>query len=161
MKNKLLSAGDLADVVPEVGQRRLARWLDDGLIVPVEGGDGRGDHRRFSIMQAIGLSVALAVKNSPRSCCNEYLGTVVASFGLLEPGELENLIERNGPYFLYTCAGSKPVLTCNYPSHPDAQAIHRDVTKRIEQTEKRVREKVARRVGNETKGRTRGLAAAD
>lgn len=53
---KNLSAADMCAATGST-EKRLRILVEEGVLEPVEGGDGRGSHRRFALNQAIALAV--------------------------------------------------------------------------------------------------------
>jgi DNA-binding transcriptional MerR regulator len=56
MKTNLLSSADILEVTG-LTPKQLQIWCEVGVVQP-QGGNGRGDHRRFTVMQTLALSYA-------------------------------------------------------------------------------------------------------
>lgn len=156
---RYLSSGDIADIIgPMAGvtAAQFAGWCDRGLIVPAEGGGARGEHRRFTATQAVGIAVAAKVFASERSCSSSYVGLLVAAFGRLSEAELVAKIGRRATHLLGVCSTAEggPHLILDGPASDrvDVLATYREVTGRID--------RLARMPANQT-GRSRGLAGAN
>jgi hypothetical protein len=145
----LLSTGDVADVVG-IPLRLVRGWCDSGLITSDAGGDGPGDHRRFSIMRTVGIAVAAAIKRGEQSCADSYVKMVVEAFASMDEKQLQDEFKK-GQTHLVMIHYNKPLLRGAEYDWLDVRAIYLQVTAKIAELE-RQRPKVAER------GRTRGLA---
>ncbi|MBN2293725.1 MAG: hypothetical protein JXM70_14960 [Pirellulales bacterium] len=72
---RLLSSGDVCEIVG-MKHSTFDEWCSKGVVVPVEGGQGHGDHLRFFMMQAVGIVLALELHASKRRRALAYAGQV-------------------------------------------------------------------------------------
>lgn len=151
MIERLLTTGDVCEATG-ISPKQLASWCDRGVVVALTGGGGQGRHRQFTPMQTIGIAVALAVHRTEQSCVLDYCRQVVAAFSGLTEEKLLAMIEDRGRGFVGVHGGRVVLQGRDYPDWPDVQRIHRDVTKRIEKIERRLR--------HQRGGRVRGLAGS-
>jgi hypothetical protein len=85
--------------VTGVGSPTLHLWAQKGVtaaaIVPGSG-DGSGNHRRYSVMGAVGVVVGARLYNGPRSCVLSYVQRIVEAFAAMsEAGLLEEFARGN------------------------------------------------------------------
>lgn len=84
-------------------------WMEAGLVVPAEGGGTQGAHRRFSLMQAVGVVAGSKMYASYRGCRPEYVGGVVAVFAGVTREWLEAEF-RQGRTILWGAVDGRPHL---------------------------------------------------
>ena len=151
MKTPLLSSGDICRVV-DMAPNTLDEWCRKQIVVPVEGGEGHGSHRRFTKMQSLGLAVARELQRGERGCCLSYVGQVVAAFAETNEDALLQRFDAGATHFVLVHYG-KPILDgANYPEWVDVAKLHRAVTRKIAKLSK---------VPKNPAGRSRGLASAE
>lgn len=91
---RILSKSDVEQVTGILA-RRLTQWIANG-IVPGKGGEGRGNHRRFSLMEVVGIAIAWELYISDRGCALSYAKAVIEAFAKSSPEELEKRFESDG-----------------------------------------------------------------
>jgi len=83
-----------------VAPSTLQGWIEQELFAPAEpGGKGRGNTRRFSVMQAVGIAVAAEIFKTPRSCATSFVGRVVRAFTALPEAELQKRLKGGRTHF--------------------------------------------------------------
>ncbi len=150
-----LGSGDLREVTG-ITPKTLKRWCDGRVVVPVAGGGGQGNHLRFTVMQTVGIAVALAVRNSPQSCTTKYCREIAQAFTTMEEGELLRRIEIGHTHLAMIYFGDAVMDGPNHPHWIDVRAVYEEVTEKIEQIVERYRGFVGGR--GKGHGRGRGLA---
>ena len=145
-----LTSGDVCEIA-ELEPSVFDDWCRKGIVKPQEGGEGQGNHRKFSLMQVVGLVVALQIKNSERGCVLPYVGKVVEAFGAITELELLKQIDKGKTHFVEPHKG-KPLLQEPEVFWPNVKQIHRNVTDSIANITSRLKA---------TGGRLRGLAGAN
>jgi DNA-binding transcriptional MerR regulator len=150
---RTLTTGDVLEIAGPDGltPKELRLWCEQGLVNPIEGGDGHGSHRRFSVMQTVGIVVATKVRRSEQGCVPAYVGKVVAAFARMKEAELKKLIAKNGPC-LVTIHEGRPLLRGAQFDWVDVEDVYDRVNKAIAEIEERLKYAVG--------GRPRGLAGA-
>jgi DNA-binding transcriptional MerR regulator len=150
---RTLTTGDVLEIAGSDGltPKELRLWCEQGHVTPVDGGDGHGSHRRFSVMQTVGIVVATKLRRSERGCVTEYVGKVVAAFARLSEGELKKMIAKDGPC-LVTIHNGRPLLRGQQFDWVNVKDVHERVTAAIAEIEERLKYAVG--------GRPRGLAGA-
>lgn len=150
---KSLSSGDVLEILAPIGitPKMFRGWLEAGHVASVAGGAGLGDHRRFSLMQAIGLAVAAKEYTGRRGCAPSYIGQVVGAFAAVTEDELLGLIKNRGTHFVGPHRG-KPLLQRDKRfGWVDVRQTYREVTAAVINIEQRLG-------GTAGAGRARGLA---
>jgi hypothetical protein len=149
-----LSVGDVVEIIGPSGitPKMFRTWCENGIVVPLEGGTGRGNHARFSVMQALGIAVAAKVYMSEHGCCPAYVGKVVSAFAAVSPEWLEGQF-RDGKTHMACEHKGRPILQGKAYDWPDVQQTWGWVLGTIQRIEERMKERVG------TRGRVRGLAA--
>lgn len=107
---------------------QFRKLLDDGLVVPAEGGGTQGAHRRFSLTQAVGLMVGTKLFGSERGCRLEYVAEVMNAFGAVTEEWLRAKFQKDKrTIFLDTCERQprliRPEQLMPGYDRPDVQAI--------------------------------------
>jgi len=124
---RLFTKGDICQIA-DVPAPRFESWCREGLIKPVAGGDGTGNHRVFSLMQVIGLAVGIALRNSEKGCALPYIGKVVDAFGNISEEALLKHFDEGHTHFISVLHG-KPWLDGKAYDWVDVRAIYRNVLK--------------------------------
>lgn len=151
MNLKYLSVADLSEIVG-LSEKQLGNWCDVGYVVPVEGGGGPGNHRRFSVMQAVGVAAAVQVYRSEHGCVLGYVAKVVAAFTAADEMSLKKQFAA-GKTHLARVYGGEIKLQGKQYDWPDVEAIYRDVLAKVAEI-------AARPVIASAGGRKRGLATS-
>jgi hypothetical protein len=149
----LLTVTDVADVTG-VMPHNLTSWCERGFVKPVVEANGPGNHRQFTITQALGVAVANAVRASERGCALSFVSNVVEGFGKLTEQELLKKFDKGATHLMFavrTGSGATVVLDGPQPDRIDVRGIYRNVKKKID--------RLAQEPGN-ARGRNRGLAGA-
>ena len=125
----MLSFVEIAALVGPVGvpRHRLEGWCDRGYIVPAEGGGSQGVHRRFTLMQSVGILVAARVFASEQGCTPGFVGTVVAAFGAMTEADLMGQFAKGRTHLLTVCGGAPVLGSKQHPHQADVRQAHRDV----------------------------------
>jgi hypothetical protein len=98
-------------------------WCRDGIVKAVSGGDGHGSHRQFTLMQMVGIAVAVELRNSYRGCAPKGVGIITDAFGGMTEEWLLAEFKKRKTHFVTTHHG-KPVLTVEaLEGLPDVEEI--------------------------------------
>ena len=141
-----------ADVLEATGltPKAFQIWREAGAATPAEGGQGHGNHARYSVMQTLGIAVAARLRSSDRGCAMSYVRSVVEAFGGMKEEKLLEAFKNKKTHLASICQG-KPILDGkSYDDWVDVQRTYLDVTRAIAKIEHRFRHFVG--------GRGRGLA---
>jgi len=134
---KLLSTGDVLGLTG-LPAKTFDEWNSKGIVVPKEGGEGHGSHRKFTWMQVLGILVAVELRNGERGCVLPYVGKVVAAFAAMDEKELQAAFKKGATHFL-TLAGNRPYLEGPRCSDMvNVQQIYRSVILHIQEMEGRI-----------------------
>ena len=148
---RYLTKGDVVEVTG-LTDKEVRTLCDIG--VPAEGGEGHGNHYKFSVMTTVGFAVAAKLRQTDQRCQMDYAAKVVTAFGSITEAKLRKLFEDGRTHFVnYISSAGTPVLDGKKYDWIDAQQTYQDVTKSIEKIEHRLRDFVG--------GRPRGLAGAN
>ena len=120
--------------------------------VPAEGGEGHGNHRKFTVMTTVGFAVAAKLRQTDRRCPMDYAAKVVTAFGSMTEGKLRKLFDEGRTHFVMVSAGGIPVLDGKKYDWIDVEGTYKEVLGKVEEIE--------RRFSNFVGGRPRGLAGA-
>jgi len=149
MENKLLSSGEVCEI-SGLAPNTFDEWCRKGIVRPVEGGEGHGSHRRFTLMQTVGIVVAVKIRSSERGCVLSYVQKVIEAFEQMTEAELQKRFAQGGTHFVRPHHG-KPILQGRAYDWVDVQQTFNDVMKKVA--------KLSRQPANEI-GRSRGLSAS-
>jgi len=109
--------------IAEVPSTTLADWVAKGFVIPaVPGGVGRGKSHRFTVTQAVGVAVAVALSKSERGCSTEHAARVVEAFGKMTESELAARFCRGATHFLFV--GRSGHVAMDGPYYPDQPVAH-------------------------------------
>lgn len=89
---RYLTATDVVEAASAYGlsKKRLRNWCEGGHVSPAEGGSGSGNHRKFTVLEAVGVAVASYLYTVSASGCSAfYVGEITAAFGLSSDSWLE------------------------------------------------------------------------
>jgi DNA-binding transcriptional MerR regulator len=141
-----------ADVEEITGLTRgtFQRWCELKTIIPAAGGEGHGNHRKFSLMQVIGLAIVAELRKSERGCARNYVADVVRGFGEMQEEQLLKKFEMGSTHLL-TVYGTNVIMDGN--AHGDMVNVQR-----IYHSVKRKIEAIAQKQAN-TVGRSRGIVS--
>lgn len=144
---RTFSTGDVREIT---GMRptTFEKWCHKQ-VVQGEGGIGSGNHRRFTLMQVVGILIGQELRKH-RGCHLRYVGEVVAAFDAMTEAELISQFERNKTHFVMVHQG-KPWMESKKYDWPDVQSVYRKV--------KHEASMIAEQAAN-TSGRNRGLVGA-
>ena len=142
-----------ADVVEVTGVRlkELRGWCEAGYVEPLEGGEGQGSHRKFSVTQTVGIAVAVQLRRSERGCVLPFVGSVVKAFASVREEWMLAAFQKGKTHLVNIHCG-KPLLRGKNYDWIDVQKTYHDVTQKIAEIEARFENFVG--------GRGRGLATA-
>lgn len=137
------------DVVEATGltDKEVRTLCDIG--VPAEGGEGHGNHRKFTVMTTVGFAVAAKLRQTDRSCPMDYAAQVVTAFGNMTEGKLRKLFDEGRTHFVMIHY-DKPLLDGKNYDWIDVKGTYDEVLGKVEEIE--------RRFSNFVGGRPRGLA---
>ena len=96
---KLLSNGDIQDVTG-IPRKTLELWCKAKFIHPDHLGTGRGNHHRFSLMQAIGIALAWKVFTSNRGCNFNFVTDIIDCFSTETKESLFAELEKGNTHLL-------------------------------------------------------------
>lgn len=122
----MLSNADVVEL-SQLAVPTLQHWVEGGVVVPTEpGGKGRGNGRKFDLMNALGVVVGARVYRSDQGCHLDFLKNLVAAFSAWD--EAEMLAEfRKGKTHLVMVHYGKPLLSPPRPYWVDVKQAYRDV----------------------------------
>ena len=107
-------------------------WLKDGTISgAVCGGEGRGNHRRWTVTQAVGIAVAIAMRSSERGCSLSVVSKIVEAFGAVTEEWLVKQFEAGNTHLVMLHHG-KPLLQPKQYDWLDVQEIYQRVLKSVQ-----------------------------
>jgi DNA-binding transcriptional MerR regulator len=109
-----------------VTERVVDDWCRSGHVTPVAGGQGQGDHRVFTLTQAVGIAVATELRYSDRGCATAYVRAIVEAFGRMTEEELLDKF-KNGETHFVMVNGNKPILRGEQYDWIDVKAIYERV----------------------------------
>src|SRR4051794_15635342 len=104
MDGKLLSSGDVCEIAG-IPAPTLDEWCKKGVLTPVSGGDGHGSHRRFSLMQTVGIVLAVKLRQTKRGCALSFVRDVVEAFKGMPEQELLRAFEVGRTHFANSIYG--------------------------------------------------------
>ena len=96
--------GDVIEITG-ISENQFNRWCDAGIISP-EGGEGKGAYRTLTLMQVIGLTVALKLYKSERGCVLAYVSQIVSAFAGITLADLLKKFRRGQMYLNSVQQGS-------------------------------------------------------
>lgn len=132
---KMLMVGDVLQVIGPLGvnYEQIRTWCEKGFIKPAAGGWGKGNSRRFTLMQAVGLAVAAKVYTGEQGCRLTYLRKVVSAFAGMTEEELVKEFRKGRTHFVTEHEG-KPLLSSpRYPNWVDVQQTCQEVIATVDQ----------------------------
>jgi hypothetical protein len=119
--------------------------------VPSEGGEGHGNHRKFTVMMTVGFAVAAKLRQLDRRYTMDYTAKVVTAFGSLTERKLQKLFDEGRTHFVnYITGAGTPVLDRKKYDWIDVKGTYDEILAKIEEIEQRF--------SNFVGGRPRGLA---
>lgn len=149
MCDKTLTTADVLEITG-LPARRFQRWCAAGHIRASAGGTGSGNHRRFTLMEALGLAVAAEICRCPQGCVPQYVGKVMRAFGAMQEADLRAEFDKGGTH-LAAVHGGKPIMRgAEYPNWIDVQKTYKTAVRKIKTIERKLKEQRG--------GRRRGLA---
>ena len=130
---RLFTTGDVLRLTG-LAPNTFDSWCREGVVQSVSGGHGTGNHRQFSLMQVVGIMVAVEVQNSERGCTLLYVHRVIEAFIALDEAELLKRFDEGLTHFLVlvSTATGKTFLDLGGPRYSDmidVQRIYRQATK--------------------------------
>ncbi len=102
-------------------------WCVKGILIPIDGGEGSGDHRRFTVMQTVGIIIGARLRASARSCALSFVKIVVEAFADMTEEELAEQFQQDHTHFSGFVHMGRPYL--EMPKYDDMI----DVTEVLEQ----------------------------
>ena len=105
---------------------------DREIIKPVSGGEGHGDHRRFSLIQAVGLAVASKYRDTFMGITAKGVGLTVAAFESVTPEWLEEQFKQGQTHLAMIHQGKPLLRGPQYPDWVDVQACYEIVKKALD-----------------------------
>lgn len=149
MAEPLLSTGDVC-ALTGLTPNTLDRWCSAGIVLPFDGGNGQGDHRRFTLLQAVGLQVAASLRQAEGATLG-LVRTIVATFEAMTRQELLAAFEAGQTHVVYVTPSRAFLGPSQYP-HMD----HRDVQAKYDAIDAGV-EELTKQLTVNRQGRRRGL----
>ena len=146
MSERLFSTGDILEISGLAGST-FDDWLARGIVQPVSGGGGTGHHRRFSVTQVVAITMAADLRRGEEAGW-ATLRKVVERIGGMSESRLVGQFTKGRTHILPI--GEFPMVK---PQHEDplrdVEECYRDVMKKVNEIESRLRR---------VSGRQRGLA---
>ena len=146
MNERLFSTGDILEITG-LTRSTFDDWIARGIINPVSGGNGTGNHRRFTTTQAVALKLAADLRNNGEAGWATLRKVVERIGGFTEAG-LVGQFTKGRTHIL--SIGEFPMVK---PQHEDplrdVEECYRVVMVRVNEIESRLRR---------VSGRPRGLA---
>lgn len=144
-----LTAGDVSELIGLTPTRFRSLRIACG-ILPIAGGQGRGNHRQYNAMQVVGIVVTSFLRETPRGCCDRHVGEIVAAFGKMKEEDLlQGFALGLTRFWRITPKGHPLLIRSDDAELPDVQQIHASVRSRIARLSK---------ANAKPTGRKRGLA---
>ena len=141
------------DIVETVGvsSKTFRNWRELGVVIPARGGQRKGDHDRYTIMQAVGIAVVCELIKSDRGCKHAYAKRVVDAFSSVSEDWLQGKLSKGRFGFTGICRG-KPEMGGWAPSQefPHVGLIYSDIILRVRT--------IHERLSGSQYGRPRGLS---
>jgi hypothetical protein len=126
---KLFTTGDVLEITG-LPATTFDTWCHNGpnqIVKPIDGGTGTGNHRRFTLMQVVGIAVAAEQRKTDRSCALSYVALVVKAFGDMTEEWLRKKLDEGKAHLAIVHLG-KPVLAKKEYDWIDVRAIYDRVT---------------------------------
>lgn len=144
-----LSTGDVTEL-SGIPANTLSEWVAAGLLKPVEGGDGKGRHRRWSVAQAVALTFAAEWRRWGAGPA--VLRPLITNLARMTDEQMLAEFDAGRTHLVQLPDGTfiEPVGRFIDMDRYDMSRVYREVTERIRRME--------HRKGNTT-GRNRGLVA--
>ena len=124
---QLYTTGDVLRLT-RLAANTFDRWCKEGIVNALGGGQGTGNHRVFSVMQALGICVAAKVRESERSCAPSYAGKIVDAFSSMTQEQLLKQFKRKATHFCTVHQGKVILDGRQYPEWVNVQALYKQVT---------------------------------
>jgi len=137
----LFTTGDILALLTEAGLElppaSFDRWSRENIFTPVSGGIGTGNHRQWSLMQAVGFLVAIELYKSDRGCAVSFLGVCVTDFGKVSEEWLAGEIVQGRHFYCRPHLG-RPLLTGEGKQYewPNVAAAYKRVLKYAEKKQR-------------------------
>lgn len=149
MTMKRLSTGEISEL-SGIPVNTLNDWVNAGFIRPVEGGEGKGRHRRWSIAQAVVLCFAAEWRD--RGAGRPILKSLIANLTRVSDRQLLAKFKAGERYLVELPDGKiiKPIGRFIDLERYDLERVYKEVIRKVSEMEKRDR--------NAT-GRNRALAS--
>jgi len=128
----LLTTGDLLELL-QVPPNTFHSWCERKIVQPVSGGNGTGNQRQWTLMQAVGFVVADRIRKSESRSSLTFFGSTVKAFGDVSEEWLELHLEAGLRYFV-TPVGGKPRLSDDSSALCDVQAAYQTVKAYVEKS---------------------------
>jgi DNA-binding transcriptional MerR regulator len=129
-----LSSAEVLEVAGTT-EMQLRDWCQKGTIKPA-GGRGRGNHRKFSVLQTVGIAVSIELRNSDRGCSADYMRRVISAFATVTEEELLQAFENRTRYFELEHNGRVLLHSEKYPGCVDVQKNYKQIEKQIKRMSK-------------------------
>lgn len=131
MISKNLLGSGLVCQLTKLEPHILHDWCVRGILSPVKGGMGQGDHRKFSFLQVTGILVGQTLRESERGCLLAYLGQIAAAFGGMDEDWLQQEFAAGRTHFVMVTPEGKPVLATGKYDWVDVKSIYRGLLARV------------------------------
>jgi DNA-binding transcriptional MerR regulator len=137
------STGDVR-AITGIPTNTFERWCHDGVVQADGGGNGHGNHRRFTRMQVVGIVVADALRKAEQGCALKYIAQIVDAFSATTEPELLKQFDKGNTHFVIVHLGLPLLRPQDYPHWIDVQRAYRKVVRAAEAMEA---ERAARMAG--------------
>ena len=127
---KLFKSGAVVKIGP-IRQMTFQEWCVEGIVTPFYGGNGQGDHRFWTLMQVVGITVAIEARKSYVNYPKAFVKRIVEAIGGMEEEELLKLFKAGKTHFYGTVsAPNGPIPVFDKPVYDfmvDTKAIYERV----------------------------------
>src|SRR5262245_39316085 len=142
MSQPFLTSGDICELTG-LEAHVFNDWCVKDIVRPTEGGEGSGSHRKFDVMTAVGIVVAVRIYRSEHGCVLGYVKKVVAAFAGMREADLRAKFRQGKTNFMAEHQG-KPFLGSRPPYEelgltPNVRQILAEVRAKFAEREAEVR----------------------
>ena len=88
----LIQSGDVREIA-ELAPSTFDEWCRDGIITPEQGGDGQGDHRRFTVMQTVAVTFGNQLRKRD-GVALKFVKDVIEYIASLSCADVEKVFEK-------------------------------------------------------------------
>jgi hypothetical protein len=127
------TAGTVREIVG-LTPKEFRLWCESGAAAPIAGGEGTGNHRKFTLTQVLGMAVAAELRRSERGAAMDYIAKVIAAFGGITERWLEEQFARGETHFV-TVHHDLPLLRGKQYEWPDVRAALAAIKTKVRELE--------------------------